>query len=450
VPPAKLRPSAARGAPRPAPALQRLAPGIFYGWFVALGTAGVSLAVVSVGFYGLMIFLGELCEVRGWDRAAVSGATSFYWITAGLAGTAIGRAVDRFGARRFIVGGAALMAAALLLLARVEEPWQLYPVYGLLAVGFACAGNVPNGSLVTRWFVERRSLAMSISHTGVSLGGMLLVPGVTLLIARAGFGPALGVLAAFLVVAVWSVAGGVLRPDPALYGWGPDGRDPGAREPAAGTPAQLSDAVQRRVWGRREVLRTPTFWLLVASFSAMLFCQVGFTMHHLAFLRERLAPETAALGVSAMAGASLVARLGMGFVADRFSKQRLAAVLFVLQAASFGLFAAAEGPVGLMAASVLLGATIGNIFMMQSLLVGELFGLASFGTAMGLQLLGTQVTSGLGPLAVGLLHGWNGGYEPALGGLAAVALAAAALVLRLRPPAPPAPQPAGGPSTTAS
>ncbi|MEE8580890.1 MAG: MFS transporter [Myxococcota bacterium] len=185
-------------------------------------------------------------------------------------------------------------------------------------------------------------------------------------------------------------------------------------------------------------MRSRTFWLLALSFAAILFCQVGFLMHQLAFLRERMEPTAAALAISTTAGASMVARLVVGSFADRVRIQRLGVLLFLLQAGTLLGFSRAPDAASLYVASLVLGFSIGNIFMLQSLLVGELFGLSSFGTVFGMLQFTTQVSAGLGPLALGLLFERFGAYAPALLMLVAAELGAA-LVLSLVPsPAAPA------------
>ncbi|MCZ6463468.1 MAG: MFS transporter, partial [Proteobacteria bacterium] len=344
--------------PRPLPALHRLFPNVYYGWIVTAACSVLSFLVVGIGFYGMVVFLDALVVDRGWDRASVSGATSLYWITTGVTGIAIGRAIDRAGTRGFMAAGAVAMSGALLAIGAIREPWQLYPVYVLLGIGFALCGSVPVGAIMTRWFVARRARAMSLSMTGVSLGGMLLVPWMTALVQSEGLQATVGVLAVLLVVVVLPLTAFVLRFDPADHGLQADGVK-GEGAPPGAFAARAHD-VQHRLWRRREVLRTRTFWMLAASFGLLLFCQVAFLMHQLAYLREPLGPAVAALAVSATAGSSMVARLVVGVFADRVRKRELGVALFVLQAAALVIFIQATTPFGLFAGAILMGVTIGN------------------------------------------------------------------------------------------
>ena len=423
--------------PRPLPALDRLLPGVFYGWIVIAGTFLLSCIVVGVGFYGLAVFLDALCTERGWSRPAVSFATTLYFVTSGIAGSAIGRSVDRRGARVWFAGGGIVMALAVLAIGQVEVAWQLVIVYPLLAVGFAMTGPVPTGSLITRWFVTRRALAMSVANTGVSVGGIVLVPLTAAMIQDQGLEVTTRWLALLLVASTLPMAFFVLRSDPRDHGLEPDGGPPAPAPSPEPDAAALAD---QRLWSTREALRTRTFWTLVVAFGGILFCQVGVAMHQLSLLRGHLEPGTAALAVSTTAFGSAAARLVVGTFADRVSKRRLCVLLMVLQAAAILGFSLARGGVPLFVASIAFGFTIGNLFMLQALLVGELFGMRSFGTVLGLLQLLTQTTSGLGPVALGLLHAGFGAYPPGLRVLAGVALASAVVVSRVRAPAPATPR----------
>ena len=57
-----------RALPTRLPAIHRLAPGLFYGWWVALGACLISFACAGVGFYSQGILIDALCNERGWSR----------------------------------------------------------------------------------------------------------------------------------------------------------------------------------------------------------------------------------------------------------------------------------------------------------------------------------------------------------------------------------------------
>ena len=419
--------------PRPrTPIAARFLPSrYYYGWYIAIAMSLVMMAGVGVGFYGLAVFLKPLQDAHGWSNTAVSGATGAYFVISGVVTALVGPYVDRRGPIPFLVAGLILTALATALVGLVDTLWQLYLVYTLLALGFGLAGGVSMNAIMTRWFVRRRAQAMSISSTGISVAGVVLPPLGAVLIAAGGLeltAPIFGLVIALSVpivvlVMVW---------DPSQMGLRPDGREPPPKDTTQG--GALSDLVQRRRWSIREVTRTAPFWAVVIAFTLVLMSQTGFLIHQIAFLEERMGSRTAAsLALSTAAFGSIVARLVVGTFADRLNKRRLTAGLFVLQGTAVLLLTFIENDATTYLFTLLFGFTFGNVYMMQSLLVGEIFGLVSFGTVFGLVSFAGQTSSGLGPLLVGLLEDSTGSYTIPFTVTALITFGGALIVLRARP-----------------
>jgi predicted MFS family arabinose efflux permease len=404
----------------PLPAVHKIAPNLYYGWIVMAGCFVLSFVSVGIGFYGQTVFLDSLIRENGWSKELVSGASTLYFIVSGVAGIAVGRVVDRRGARGSLTIGALLMAGSLVWLGRIEHPAELYAVYAALAVSFAMTAAVPVNAMLARWFVARRAFAMSLSQTGVSLGGVVLVPFSTLMIAERGFEPTMWLLAAMVVLLMLPITIWVIRWDPADHGLAADGEDVSS----APTPAS-------ETWRARDVVRTSSFQTLALAFSLILFCQTGLSVHILHMLRDHLTAAAAATGVALIAFGSIVGRLCIGQIADRVDKRKLAAGLFGFQAIAHLGLSFASGPVALFGFTMLFGLTIGSVFMLQSLLVMEQFGVRSFGTVFGLLNLVSSIGGGLGPLAVGSLAASSGGYPAALRMLAIAASLGTITVLRI-------------------
>ena len=419
-----------------APAAARvLSPNVYYGWYVALACSALMLVGVGVGYYGLAVFLRPLQEEHDWSNAVVSGATGVYFAASGLTGAIVGPHVDRRGPKVFMLIGTLLIAVTVSLIGFVDAVWQLYAVYTALAIGYGLATSVSVNAVMTRWFVVRRARAMSISSTGISVGGVVLAPLGSWLIDTGGLALATPVMGALVAVVGIPVVAWVIAEDPAELGLQPDGFDPPA-------PPQhrnaLSADVQQRVWTRPEATRTQAFWMLLIGFGIVLTAQTGFVIHQISFLEERVGSRsTAALALSVTAFGSIVARLIVGSFADRVDKKWLTVGLFVLQAtAVFGVVATESVPLTYLL-TLVFGFTIGNIYMMMSLLVGEVFGTVSFGAVFGLVSLVGQTGSGIGPFAVGWLEDVTGSYSVPFTITAAATLAAALVIALLRTPAAP-------------
>jgi MFS family permease len=83
---------------------------------------------------------------------------------------------------------------------------------------------------------------------------------------------------------------------------------------------------------------------------------------------------------------------------------------------------------------LIIGFTIGNVYLMQTLLVAEKFGQVSLGTVLGVIGLAVQVGSGAGPLLVGWLEDRSGSYTLPFTISAATTLLSAIVILLAKAP----------------
>lgn len=414
----------------------------FYGWNIAVAAALMGMVTAGVGYYGLAVFLKPLQEEHGWSNAAVSGATSIYFVMTGVWTALIGPQIDRYGPKRFQLIGFTLIAVTAASVGYVTALWQLYAVYITLALGSGFASGVAINAIMGRWFVRRRAHGMSVSSTGVSLGGVILAPLGAALVERGGLALATPVLGALVLVVTIPIVLGVLVFDPREVGLLPDG-DRTEEERLARTPANsaLGEATQRRRWTLKQAMRTVPFWAIIVAFALVLMAQTGFVIHQIAFLEERLGTASAAArALSITAFGSIVARLAMGLVADKMDKRWLTVGVFVVQALAVLLVLRVENEWATYLLILAFGCTIGNVYMMQSLLVSEIYGVVSFGTVFGIISMAGQMSSGFGPFAIGFLDDRTGSYTTSFTITACITLVAAVIVVLARPLPPPPPE----------
>jgi MFS family permease len=417
--------------PRAAPWAARVLPArVFYGWWVVVGCGVVLFVAVGVGFYVLPVFLQPLQDEHGWSNGQVSVPTGLYFSFSGVTSAVVGPLVDRYGPKPFLLSGAVLLGASLAAVGLVEELWQLYVVYLVMAMAFSMASNIGVSAILTRWWVHRRARAMSIAFSFISLGGALFAPLGTALVERGGISLAATVLGVIVVVVAVPVVALVLVWDPAQMGMLPDD----GYQPPPSQRHVIDTKLQYRRWTRAQAARTVPFWAILVGFMLVMVAQVGFLAHQAAFLGERF--DSTGIGAAAIATAavgSALARLVVGSFADRADKGNLAVGLVALQALSVYVLVVNEVLAVNILAVLVFGFTMGNIFMMQSLMVGEIYGILSFGTIFGLSGAASQIAGGTGPVLVGWLEG-KGGYELPLAVTATMTLVAAAVLVLARVP----------------
>ncbi len=293
----------------------------FPGWRVVTGCFIVLATSSGLGFYGLAVYLNAFSRERGWDVASVSLATTLFFLVGGIFGLWVARLVARYDVRFVIVGGSLLAGGALAVLGQVQEQWQLFVVYGVFAVGWTGAGMVPTTTVITRWFHRRRSVALSVTSTGLSVGGILLTPAAKWLLDERGLEAGTPVLGLVFVLGTVPFALWLVRPDPAIEGWLPDGErsSQGSTRPLAYGTA-YADAV-----------RTRFFVAVTLGYLLVLGSQVGAIQQLVRLTEERTDKRTASFAVLFLAGTSVVARLVGGRVVARIPMAGFTVTLAALQ-----------------------------------------------------------------------------------------------------------------------
>jgi MFS transporter, OFA family, oxalate/formate antiporter len=220
------------------------------------------------------VFLVAFIEEFRWSRAETSIAYSVSQLVAGGSSPLVGALVDRLGPRRLLVLGGSLLFAGLVGSALISALWQNVLLYGIImTIGANCLGLVVFVPLLSRHFVRRRGMAISIVQSANGFGRATSAPLVQLSISTIGWRETYLAQAAFIAAAVPLLAALFRRAS----------RYPITAEPVPPTPTATPVPVPSPSWTLPEAMRTPHFWLL---FAVYLFTGLGsflVSLHQLAF-----------------------------------------------------------------------------------------------------------------------------------------------------------------------
>ena len=368
-------------------------PRIFPGWYVIAAVFVQLMTGAGLAFYGLAIYLDALTDERAFTTTSVSLATSVFFVVSGVTGRLVAPLLERHDPRVVVGAGGLVSAVSLFLLGRVGSVTDLYAVYVLFAVGFALSGLVPATTLVTRWFQVRRATALSIASTGLSLGAIALATPASALIEDRGLRdatPILGLvyLVLTLLVLPW------LWPSPAARGLRPDG---GQATPETAT-APPSGVDYETATGTR------FFKVVTIAFLLAMGAQVGGISQLANLGSERVDRATGAAALSILALASVIGRLIGGVAADRLSLMRLTTALTVLQGVALLAIGFSDSRTTLLLSAALFGTTIGNLLMLQPLIIAAGFGVLAYPRIFALEQLIVTVGIAGGPLLLGFLR----------------------------------------------
>ncbi len=366
--------------------------GLFYGW-VVVGAVFVVLCVTSgIGFYNAAVILRAAKVELDASVTIVSAATALFFGISGATGFALSRLMDRVDLRWFYTAGGIIGAAALLGLRWVDSVAELFVFFAVFGVAFAVAGLVPSTTIVARWFNVRRSVALSIASTGLSVGGIAITPLSGRLIddrSLAGAGPWLA-LAWF--VGVVPIAWLLIRSSPADKGLEPDGA-PTPPQPVALVGATFAEATGTRF-----------FRFLSGVYALVFLAQVGAIAQLVNLGTERFDATTGTGAVSALALSSVVGRLGGGAVVTKVDTWLLTAVLVLVQGVGLSCVAVSTSKPVFFVGVIIFGFSVGNLLMLQPLLLAETFGVKHYSQIYSFnQLFGTIGVAG-GPFLLGLMR----------------------------------------------
>ena len=135
----------------------------------------VDFIAVGFFFYSYGVFFKAIAAEFGDSRLGVALGLTVTSAVGALVAPMVGRALDRYPLRNVIGVGAVSMALGFSLLSQVNNPFQFYLVIGLfIGFGASSMGQLATSKLVTNWFDRRRTTALGIAATGVSLSGVIM------------------------------------------------------------------------------------------------------------------------------------------------------------------------------------------------------------------------------------------------------------------------------------
>jgi MFS family permease len=378
---------------------------VFHGWRVVAACFVIAAFAWALGLFGSSVYLQAVTAAHGWPIAEVASAITLFFLVSALVQRAVGRSIDRWGPRPVLLLGAVSMCLGVALIGQVNAPWQLYPCFALIGVGWSALSTTGITATVAPWFERHQGRSMTLAIMGASVGAIVGVP--LLLLAVATFGLARGLFAAGVAAAI------VLLPlilralrfrGPAEIGQRRDGdaapRDV-ATSPSAG-PIALA--------GNRRVL----LWSAAIGFALGLTVQIGFITHHVTLAEPLLGTAGAGLLVSATGVTAFVGRLVLARIVDQVRVRRLAWSIMALQTTALLAIALWPTTPVLIAASLVYGYGIGHITTLGPVVVRREFGAAAFGATYGAAATVIQLTSAFGPALFGLLRDSFGSYGPGL------------------------------------
>lgn len=399
---------------------------LHYAWIIVFVTF-LSFLAVQGGRLAFGAFVGPWEEDLSMDRGATSLISALSFVIYGISQPFIGRLVDKFGARLIISVSTLLVGISFFFITFVNQPWQLFVLYGFVSLGVGGASNVAGTVLVMNWFNKKRGLALGILEAGFGFGQMLLVPGSLLLIQYVDWRMTNLLIGVFLMIIIFPVVLLCLRNHP---------KDKGM-EPIGGLVKEGSIKLEDKPetnFSVGGVLRKRHFWFLLLPFAVCGFTTTGLMDTHLIPLSHNhgFSTTVTSAAVSILAAFNIVGILLSGVIIDYWSSRKLLVFLYVTRALSIVILVYSHNPVLMLIFAALFGLVDFATVAPTQLLAAEYFKKYSIGFIVGCLSLSHQVGSALGAYVPGYFYNISGNYNISLY-ISIFILAAAAIMNFLLP-----------------
>ena len=385
--------------------------GLYYGWYI-VGASFLILFLNSGVVFSFGVVFKPIAAEFGWGRGPVSLAFFINMIVFALSTSAVGRIYDRYGPKWVILICSSFVAIGLFLTSLMTSLWQFFLFYGVLvALGFGGTSIPLIGAMTSKWFVERRGLAVSLAITGFSMGQFALVPAFTFFAMRYGW--RLSYVFMGLVTLVVNVLLALLvikEGKPQAFGITPPGLK--ALEETEKSENRSKPFIPAKDMNLSQALRTRSFWLFMI---VMFICG-----SHDFFITTHLIPFATDHGVSAVTASNMLAWYGLmglagilisGPIADLIGVKAPVVFTFALRVFIFLLILKWTDVTSIYTFALAAGFTALITAPLNPLLIVRLYGLSHVGLLAGVITTVHLLGGGFWAFAGGMIFDYTGGYR---------------------------------------
>ena len=147
--------------------------GIFYGYWIVVAAFLIFFVNSGASFYSFGLFVTPLEKALGWSRSEIMMGNTMLGVAQGIGGLLAGRAIGRFGIKKVIIGGGAIVTVCLAAIAACTELWQFYVLYALTGFGLSTTFSPPS-VLILNWFHKRRGFFVGLAGIGLGFAGVVM------------------------------------------------------------------------------------------------------------------------------------------------------------------------------------------------------------------------------------------------------------------------------------
>jgi MFS family permease len=415
-------------------------PRLYYGWWLVIGGFAVQNLQSSLLFLSQGAYLIELQAAFGWSRSAISGAFSLVRLESGVLGPLQGWMIDRFGARPVMLVGTLLFGVGFILLGRIQNLWQFYVAFGVIAMGSGLGGFLTIHTAIAQWFVRKRARAMSVTSIGFATGA-LVAPIVAWSLVTQGWRET-SFISGVVILLVGLPAAQLFRSTPEAHGLLPDGDTVEEARLARERAAVRAHApeINEGDFTVREAMRDRSFWFVSLGHGMALLVTSTVPVHMVPYLVDQNAwsPAATALVFPGIMVMQIAGQITGGLLGDLYNKRFVAAGAMVGHGLAFIVLAISPSVTAVIATIVLHGFSWGARGPLMMAIRADFYGRRNLGLISGWSNSITLMGSVIGPVYAGVLFDQLGSYNVAFWTLGVATAASTVFFLAARKPPLPA------------
>jgi len=369
-------------------------------WWRIAGGLSMNLALGAV--YAWSIFVRPLEQEFGWKRADVSTVFTVLVFVFGLTFVLGGRMQDKLGPTKVSLIGASLNSLGFFMAGYTTSiTWMIFwlGVVAATGQGFGYSTPIP---VMSKWFPDRRGLAVGLAVAGYGGGSAIFGPlGGNWLIPTYGWRNTFFIFGVIFMV-MGLIATWLLQNPPA--GYKPEGWQPSAAAKAAATKYEFLPS---------EAVKTPTMWFMWVAYALGTAAGLMVISQLVPFARQQghsIEIATTAIFVGAIGSAS--GRILSGWMSDGLGRLNVLRLMIGVSALSMFLLFHVGASVAMLYLMVfVIYWCYGTQLSVNASTSADFWGTKNVGANYGILFTAWGVAGIIGPRIGGQLYDKFGNYE---------------------------------------
>lgn len=379
----------------------------YYGW-VVLAAAALAAFFSSPGqTFSISAFIDKYIVEFNYSRTEISAIYSTATVISGVLMIFMGRAVDKFGARRMLlIVGVGLALITFFNGSIMNLSMIFISFFFLRFFGQGSLTLIP-GALIPQWFEKKRAFALSIVTMGTVFGNFSVPVFNTVLISNLGWRYAWYVWGGLILVVFLPIIAMTIINKPEDIGLLPDNEVTKNQEDAKSAYSKMMS----ESFTLKEALKTLAFWAIGLISMIVPLISTGMFFHFFSMMETKgIGANQAAFIIGLVAIPGLFSPVLSKWIVDRY-KPRIV-LIFTLSAVALDLlFMMVVGSfVGAVLFILIYGFATGIQNISINVMWPNYFGRGHLGSIRGAATVFTVVGSAFGTVPFGLSYDLTGGY----------------------------------------